>query len=235
MDKNMRKKIIKWIKVTTAALVGVMLGTGLIFSTSKSWALPVGDEVLLEGKKIRSYKQKDLVLDNSLSVEIVSPEQHKHYEKGYLVVRANVKTDKEVKVVIALNKYKTLLEMKTNKGMYRRLMANLPDGDHYLRVYAFYDKIENDNKITRYYGRAAVKYRLNVQANWSFKRVWAPYLYLYGIGGIVFLFGVFMIRKYKAVDQESRKERWYFKLLFIGYAWFMAMHLFFNMIAIIFS
>lgn len=53
---------------------------------------------------------------------------------------------------------------------------------------------------------------------------WIPYLYLYGVGGMFFLLGMFLIRKSGAMNLEKRHHRRWSRILIFGFLWFMALH-----------
>ena len=53
---------------------------------------------------------------------------------------------------------------------------------------------------------------------------WAPFLYQYLLGGLVFVIGLWIIRRSGACDFDRPGERRWFYLLIFGYAWYAAMH-----------
>ncbi|MBT88634.1 MAG: hypothetical protein V1257_09155 [Candidatus Neomarinimicrobiota bacterium] len=57
-----------------------------------------------------------------------------------------------------------------------------------------------------------------------FERTWLPYLYLYGAGGLIFMTGIFLILKSKALNRVHKKHRYWLKVLILGFIWYMAIH-----------
>ncbi|MCX7798158.1 MAG: hypothetical protein N2249_06015 [Melioribacter sp.] len=60
----------------------------------------------------------------------------------------------------------------------------------------------------------------------SFFDTWLPFIYLYVGGGIFFIFGLYLIRKTKALDMRLKHHRFWWKVLIFGYFYFMAIHAF---------
>jgi hypothetical protein len=60
----------------------------------------------------------------------------------------------------------------------------------------------------------------------SFFDSWLPYIYLYGVGGIFFFFGMILLTRIKALDLSIKKHRNWFKVLIGGYFYFAFMHAF---------
>ncbi len=58
----------------------------------------------------------------------------------------------------------------------------------------------------------------------TFKDTWLPFIYLYGVGGIFFFFGMKLIRKTGSVDLNRKKHRYWYRVMFWGYFYFMLMH-----------
>jgi len=58
----------------------------------------------------------------------------------------------------------------------------------------------------------------------SFFNSWLPFLYLYGVGGFFFFFGLFLIRKYKALDLTKKKHKFWWKVMIFGYFYFVLIH-----------
>jgi hypothetical protein len=59
----------------------------------------------------------------------------------------------------------------------------------------------------------------------TFKDIWLPYIYLYGVGGIFFFFGMGLIRKTGGIDLTRKKHRYWYRIMFLGFFYFMLMHL----------
>ena len=58
----------------------------------------------------------------------------------------------------------------------------------------------------------------------DFSRIWLPYLYLYGVGGGIFLVGMFIILRSRSLKLERiRHRRWYHILIF-GLVYYMGIH-----------
>jgi hypothetical protein len=53
---------------------------------------------------------------------------------------------------------------------------------------------------------------------------WAPYLYQYLLGGLVFGIGLWVIRASGACDFRRPGDRTWFWVLVFGYAWYAALH-----------
>jgi hypothetical protein len=58
-----------------------------------------------------------------------------------------------------------------------------------------------------------------------FDRVWLPYIYLYGVGGLCFFAGLFLVLKSGALDLKRRQHRRWLGVLLFGLLWYMGLHL----------
>ncbi|MBC8405890.1 MAG: hypothetical protein HQ519_05800 [Planctomycetes bacterium] len=58
----------------------------------------------------------------------------------------------------------------------------------------------------------------------EFERVWLPYLYLYGVGGLIFFTGLIMVLKSPAYSHKRLKDRKWLGTLLFGYFWYAGMH-----------
>jgi len=58
----------------------------------------------------------------------------------------------------------------------------------------------------------------------SFYQIWLPYIYLYGAGGILFLTGVGLVIRHRALDLNRQRHRKWFNILFIGFIWYALIH-----------
>ena len=58
----------------------------------------------------------------------------------------------------------------------------------------------------------------------TFSQTWLPFLYLYGVGGIAFLFGLFIILKSNALRHSYQKHKTWLWVLFYGYLFYAAIH-----------
>lgn len=65
-----------------------------------------------------------------------------------------------------------------------------------------------------------------------FSHTWLPYIYLYGIGGLLFLSGVIITIKSESLDLKRPKHRIWLSVLIFGFIWFMVMHALWNMAAL---
>lgn len=61
---------------------------------------------------------------------------------------------------------------------------------------------------------------------------WLPFLYLYGVGGIAFIFGMILIIRSKALRiTYERHKKWIYVLLY-GFLFYAGLHAFFIYLAI---
>jgi hypothetical protein len=66
----------------------------------------------------------------------------------------------------------------------------------------------------------------------TFFDTWLPYIYLYGVGGIFFFFGLVIIRKSGAIDLNNKKHRHWYRVIIFGFFYFAAMHALLNIAAL---
>jgi hypothetical protein len=57
-----------------------------------------------------------------------------------------------------------------------------------------------------------------------FENTWLPFIYLYGVGGIFSLMGMILIRKTGAVDFSKKRHVCWYKVLIIGFIYFVILH-----------
>jgi hypothetical protein len=57
-----------------------------------------------------------------------------------------------------------------------------------------------------------------------FSHTWLPFIYLYGVGGFFFLFGMVIIKKSGAINLKKKMHKFWFKTLLYGFFYFMIMH-----------
>jgi hypothetical protein len=57
-----------------------------------------------------------------------------------------------------------------------------------------------------------------------FENTWLPFIYLYGVGGLFFLTGVLLIRKAGAVDLSKSRHRYWYKVMILGFFYFVILH-----------
>lgn len=65
-----------------------------------------------------------------------------------------------------------------------------------------------------------------------FTHTWLPYIYLYGVGGLLFLIGVLVVVKSGSLDLKKSSHRMWLVILFFGMVWFMVMHALWNLAAL---
>lgn len=58
----------------------------------------------------------------------------------------------------------------------------------------------------------------------SFERVWLPYLYLYGVGGLCFLAGIVLVVRSGSLDLKRARHRRWLGILAFGFLWYAALH-----------
>lgn len=63
-------------------------------------------------------------------------------------------------------------------------------------------------------------------------RIWWPYLYLYGVGLLIFVVGIVIILRSGACVLASRSDRFWFGVLLFGFAWYAGIHLIWYLAAI---
>ena len=66
----------------------------------------------------------------------------------------------------------------------------------------------------------------------TFNHTWLPFIYLYGVGGIAFLIGMYLIIKTSALVQTKiNQKKWLFILVF-GFLYYAGIHGAFIMLAL---
>ena len=65
----------------------------------------------------------------------------------------------------------------------------------------------------------------------DFSRVWLPFIYLYGVGGLFFMAGMAIIVGSKAMNFKYLVHRKWLKVLIFGFFWYMFIHFFFTVMA----
>ncbi len=58
----------------------------------------------------------------------------------------------------------------------------------------------------------------------SFFNSWMPFIYLYGVGGVFFFFGIYLIVKSGSLNPEKRHHRIWLKVLLGGFFFFVLLH-----------
>ncbi len=57
-----------------------------------------------------------------------------------------------------------------------------------------------------------------------FSKTWLPYLYLYGVGGCLFITGMWLVLRHKALNLKFQKHRYWFMILIGGFIWYALIH-----------
>ena len=65
-----------------------------------------------------------------------------------------------------------------------------------------------------------------------FTHAWLPFIYLYGVGGILFAVGVILTLKMGSLDLKKKHHLRWFGLLFFGFFWYLVLHSFLNLAAL---
>ena len=58
----------------------------------------------------------------------------------------------------------------------------------------------------------------------DFSRVWLPFIYLYGLGGILFIAGIVITIKAGSFDLGRYKHKKWMWVLLFGFVWYLMMH-----------
>ena len=58
----------------------------------------------------------------------------------------------------------------------------------------------------------------------DFSRTWLPYLYLYGVGGGIFLIGMYIILRSRSLKPERIRHRDWYHILIFGLVYYMGIH-----------
>ena len=66
----------------------------------------------------------------------------------------------------------------------------------------------------------------------SFYQTWLPFIHLYGVGGIAFLFGTFLIYRTGALRVNYETHKKWIWVLFYGYFFYAFIHALFIYLAI---
>jgi len=66
----------------------------------------------------------------------------------------------------------------------------------------------------------------------TFFDTWLPFIYLYVVGGIFFFFGMYIIKRSGAIDLSLKRHRYWYRVMFLGYFYFVLMHFFWNLAAL---
>jgi len=60
----------------------------------------------------------------------------------------------------------------------------------------------------------------------TFFRTWLPVIYLYGVGGLIFASGMFIILKAKTIKLHRPRHKKWLYVLFFGYFYYLGIHTF---------
>jgi len=66
----------------------------------------------------------------------------------------------------------------------------------------------------------------------SFSHAWLPYIYLYGVGGLLFGSGLIITLKSGSLDLKRQGHKAWLAILIFGFIWFMVMHALWNLAAL---
>jgi len=66
----------------------------------------------------------------------------------------------------------------------------------------------------------------------EFSQTWLPFIYLYGVGGIVFTVGLFLILRTKALRLSYIRHKKWFWLLLYGFVFWFSLHAIFIILAV---
>ena len=66
----------------------------------------------------------------------------------------------------------------------------------------------------------------------DFQRAWLPYMYLYIVGGGIFLIGMYIILKSNSLNKERVRHRHWLHVLIFGLIYYMGIHSLFTFAAI---
>jgi len=58
----------------------------------------------------------------------------------------------------------------------------------------------------------------------DFSRTWLPFIYLYGVGGIIFILGMVLVLRSRSLNLKRRYHRIWLFILFLGFAWYVVIH-----------
>jgi hypothetical protein len=57
-------------------------------------------------------------------------------------------------------------------------------------------------------------------------QTWMPFFYLYGVGGVFFFVGIYIVLKSGSLNPNRKQHRFWLKTLLGGFFFFMALHAF---------
>ena len=65
----------------------------------------------------------------------------------------------------------------------------------------------------------------------GFTRVWLPFIYLYGAGGLIFFVGLGIVLKSESLNLKLAVHRKWLWILLFGFFWYMFLHWIFTFLA----
>ena len=65
-----------------------------------------------------------------------------------------------------------------------------------------------------------------------FSHAWLPYIYLYGVGGLLFSIGLIVTIKSGSIELKRQHHKNWLLILIFGFIWFMIMHALWNLAAL---
>ena len=66
----------------------------------------------------------------------------------------------------------------------------------------------------------------------DFQRVWLPYMYLYIVGGGIFVIGMYIILRSNSLNRDRARHRHWLHVLIFGLIYYMGIHSLFTFAAI---
>ena len=67
-------------------------------------------------------------------------------------------------------------------------------------------------------------FKMNIFLELPFERVWLPFIYLYGIGGLFFFIGLWLVVRSGALRSSGRGAKRWIQVLLFGFFWYMLIH-----------
>ena len=58
----------------------------------------------------------------------------------------------------------------------------------------------------------------------NFTHTWLPFIYLYGLGGILFVFGIIITIKSGSFDLSRKSHKKWMWVLLFGFVWYLMIH-----------
>ena len=58
----------------------------------------------------------------------------------------------------------------------------------------------------------------------DFSRTWLPYLYLYGVGGAIFMIGIYIIIRSNSLNLDRIRHKEWYHILVFGLFYYMGIH-----------